>query len=622
MTEPEARASWGRHLEFVLSCIGNAVGLGNIWRFPHLAYKNGGGAFLIPYFVSLVFMGIPLFCLEIMFGQFASLGPITIWEINILFKGLGYATIALGAVITVYYNVIVAWAIYYLFASMASTVPWDTCGNEWNTCACRTTSMNKTIDDALMWLDSAGLNCTGADPLDIKSSSEEYYYGHVLERTPGLDDIGKIKWEITLCNLLAWVIICVSLIRGVKSMGKVVYFFALFPYLLLTILLIRGVTLEGAYKGIDYYLTPDLSRLSDSKVWKAAASQIFFSLSCCTGGLTAMSSYNKFNNNVLRDSITIPFINCLTSFYAGFAIFSVLGFMSETTGIPVANVTTDGAGLVFVVYPQSLANMPLPQLWSVMFFGMMICLGMGTQFPAMEAILTALQDEFPQLRGKTRSVVFRISLCVLGFILGLPITTQGGSYLLDLCDWFVGYPLLLVGLFEVIAIIWVYGIGNFTEDIMLMVGESKATRVLYYAYYSWNWLVVTPVIIIAIIVFESMNYEPIYVSIGEGYPEWSEILGWFIVAGIMIWLPLWYVVRYIIEVRNSEGAEEWESMWEIFVRMNRPTLKWGPALPENRTIPRYQRYLEQGNGKQGFGDMAEKGGHSNTAYTPDQSSKM
>ncbi|KAK7506710.1 hypothetical protein BaRGS_00002185, partial [Batillaria attramentaria] len=181
--------------------------------------------------------------------------------------------------------------------------------------------------------------------------------------------------------------------------------------------------------------------------------------------------------------------------------------------------------------------------------------------PSVETLLTALQDEYAFLRGKWRSVIFRISVCSLGFLLGLPQTTQGGTYLLDLLDIFVGFPLLLVGLFEFIAIVWVYGFHRLSEDIMLMMGDSAITRILYYGYFSWTWLIVAPGLILAIIVFDSIGYEPIT---GPGYPEWSETLGWLVVAFIMMWIPK-------------------------LIELNQPTPEWGPHLPEHRTIPRYQQ---------------------------------
>ncbi|RUS71017.1 hypothetical protein EGW08_021219 [Elysia chlorotica] len=278
----------------------------------------------------------------------------------------------------------------------------------------------------------------------------------------------------------------------------------------------------------------------------------------------------------------IPVINCCTSFYAGFAIFSVLGFMSKNTGVDVENVTTSGAGLIFVAYPEALYQLPVPQLWSILFFFMVICLGMGTQFPSVETVMTGLQDEFPVLRGRYSNIIFRLTVCVMGFLLGLPQTTQGGSYLLDLCDFFVGWPLLLIGFLEVVAIIWIYGIRRFTEDILLMVGHSKAATVIYYAYFSWAMTLATPICVLMIIGFEAYDYE----RYPSDAPRWAEALGWLIVAFVMMWTPLWYIVKYLVAVmRNPEGL----SSWQVLVKMNQPTSKWGPAEPQYRTIPRYQR---------------------------------
>lgn len=574
--EPVERASWGRHLEFVITCIGCAVGLGNVWRFPYLCFKNGGGAFLIPYTISLFFIGIPLFGLEIVFGQFASLGPLSIWTINPLFKGLGYTMLALVSIMTIYYNVVVAQTIYFFFASMQDPLPWTKCGEWWNTCFCRTGLENGTDLDPLLWYNSSGLNCTGVEVsgTSIRSASEEYYNNYVLEKTSGIGEAGRLKWDMTLCNLGAWVVICISLIKGISSMGKTQYFFALFPYVILTILLVRGVTLDGYLDGIYFYLNPDLDKLKESSVWLDAAAQIFFSLSTSTGSLIALASYTKFDNNALRDSIIIPIINCLTSFYAGFAIFSILGYMANVKGVSVANVTQSDTGLVFVAYPEALARMPVPQLWSVLFFLMMVCLGMGTQIPTAETLLTALQDEYKFLRGKWRSVIFRVATCAMGFLLGLPQTTQGGTYLLNLMDTFIGLPLLLVGLFEFVAIVWIYGFRRITEDVMMMVGDRKSAVYIYYIYFSWSWLIVAPGLLLAIIVFNCINYVPIT---GPGYPEWSEALGWLTVAFVMMWIPVWYIYYYC-----------YHGGFKLFITLNQPSPKWGPMKPENRTIPRYQ----------------------------------
>ncbi|GFO12982.1 sodium- and chloride-dependent glycine transporter 2-like [Plakobranchus ocellatus] len=533
-------------------------------------------------------MGIPLFCLEILFGQFASRGPINIWEINLLFKGLGITLVILSAVVSIYYNIVVATAIYFMFASMQDPLPWETCGNEWNTCNCRTFDMNTTLPDPLMWYNKSGLDCI----LQITSfcctmfiscmPSNTSCSNSVLEITDGIQTPGMVKWDITLCNLLAWIVICLALISGVKSMGKAGYFTALMPYVLLTILVVRGVTLKGASKGLDFYLNPDVSKLRDSKVWKQAAAQIFFSLSCCTGSLTAMSSYNKFNNNFISDSIVIPIINCMSSFFAGFAIFSVLGFMSYNTGISVDNVTTTGPGLTFVAYPEALAQMPVPQLWSVLFFFMVACLGMGTQFPSVETVLTGIQDEYPTLIKGRKRLVFRIGTCVLGFLLGIPQTTQGGFYLLEWCDIFIGWPLLLVGFFQVLAIVWIYGVKRFSEDVYLMIGQNSIAGIIFRSYFLWAITGAIPLLLLVILAYDIYDYTPIT---GPAYPEWSEALGWIFVFFIMVWVPAWYVGKLFLIYRHRKTSD---SFWTILKKANQPTAKWGPRDPKNRTIPRYQ----------------------------------
>ncbi|XP_013411244.1 sodium-dependent proline transporter-like [Lingula anatina] len=179
--ENKERGNWGGKLDFILSCIGYAVGLGNVWRFPFLAYRSGGGAFLIPYAIMLFCAGLPLFFLELSFGQFASLGPITIWRINPFFKGLGFAMVIISGLVAVYYNVIIAWALFYLFASFTSELPWQTCDHEWNTPNCVTKFKGGNGSEAssrfgiVTWCNATlnvTSNCTVYKPV---TPSEEYW---------------------------------------------------------------------------------------------------------------------------------------------------------------------------------------------------------------------------------------------------------------------------------------------------------------------------------------------------------------------------------------------------------------------------------------------------------------
>ncbi|CAG0901798.1 unnamed protein product [Darwinula stevensoni] len=195
----------------------------------------------------------------------------------------------------------------------------------------------------------------------------------------GWEEYGEIRWQLVICLFVAWVIVAVCLINGIQSSGKVVYFTALFPYLVLLIFLIYGAMLPGAKDGVLFYLTPQWERLASVGVWYQAAAQVFYSLGPAFGGLLTLASFNRFNNNCQRDGIVVGLSNCMTSFFAGFVIYSVVGFMANELGVEVKHVIRDGTGLAFVAYPDAVARMPVPQFWAFLFFFMLVTLGLDSQ---------------------------------------------------------------------------------------------------------------------------------------------------------------------------------------------------------------------------------------------------
>uniref|UniRef100_A0A2I3TBV9 Transporter n=1 Tax=Pan troglodytes TaxID=9598 RepID=A0A2I3TBV9_PANTR len=356
--ENKARGNWSSKLDFILSMVGYAVGLGNVWRFPYLAFQNGGGAFLIPYLMMLALAGLPIFFLEVSLGQFASQGPVSVWKAIPALQGCGIAMLIISVLIAIYYNVIICYTLFYLFASFVSVLPWGSCNNPWNTPECK--DKTKLLLDSCVISDHPKIqiknstfcmtaypnltmvNFTSQANKTFVSGSEEYFKYFVLKISAGIEYPGEIRWPLALCLFLAWVIVYASLAKGIKTSGKVVYFTATFPYVVLVILLIRGVTLPGAGAGIWYFITPKWEKLTDATVWKDAATQIFFSLSAAWGGLITLSSYNKFHNNCYRDTLIVTCTNSATSIFAGFVIFSVIGFMANERKVNIENVADQG----------------------------------------------------------------------------------------------------------------------------------------------------------------------------------------------------------------------------------------------------------------------------------------
>ncbi|XP_034256054.1 sodium-dependent serotonin transporter isoform X2 [Thrips palmi] len=529
--DPPPRETWNKKVEFLLAVIGFAVDLGNVWRFPYICYANGGGAFLIPYCIMLVFGGMPLFYMELALGQFHRCGCLTLWKkICPALKGVGYAICLIDIYVGMHYNTIIGWALYYLVESFQSELPWTSCNNTWNT-----------------------PNCTpvvGEQFNYSTSPAKEFFERSVLEQhlSDGLDRMGPIKWSLALCVFGVFVLVYFSLWKGVRSTGKAVWVTALAPYVVLFILLARGVTLPGADVGIRYYLTPQWEKLKESKVWIDAASQIFFSLGPGFGTLLALASYNKFNNNCYRDAILTSSINCLTSFLAGFVIFSVLGYMAHMQNKSVAEVGLDGPGLVFIVYPEAIATMTGSVFWSIIFFLMLITLGLDSTFGGLEAMITALCDEYPRLLGRHREIFVAVVL-VLVYLCSLPTCTYGGVFLVNLLNEYgPGKSILFVVFVEAAGVCWFYGVDRFSRDIEKMLGFRPGI------FWRCCWTFISPVFLLVIFICSLLGDT----DDANKYPPWAISVGWVLTASSLLCIPVYIIYKFSITSGNCSQVSPYD----------------------------------------------------------------
>nr|XP_044993713.1 sodium- and chloride-dependent GABA transporter 2 isoform X3 [Jaculus jaculus] len=472
------RGQWNNKMEFVLSVAGEIVGLGNVWRFPYLCYKNGGGAFFIPYLIFLFTCGIPLFLLETALGQYTSQGGITAWrKICPIFEGIGYASQMIVSLLNIYYIIVLAWALFYLFSSFAADLPWGSCRHEWNTENC--VELQKS---------NGSLNVTSEN---ATSPVIEFWERRVLRLSDGIQNLGALRWELVLCLLLAWVICYFCIWKGVKSTGK---------------------------------------------VWMDAGTQIFFSFAICLGCLTALGSYNKFHNNCYRDCVALCFLNSGTSFVAGFAIFSILGFMSQEQGVPISEVAESGPGLAFIAYPRAVVMLPFSPLWACFFFFMVVLLGLDSQFVCVESLVTALVDMYPQkFRRKNRRETLILLVSVFSFLVGLVMLTEGGMYVFQLFDYYAasGMCLLFVAIFESLCVAWVYGASRFYDNIEDMIGYRPWPLIKY------CWLFFTPAVCMATFLFSLIKYTPLTYNKKYTYPWWGDALGWLLALSSMVCIPAW-----------------------------------------------------------------------------------
>jgi len=530
------RGTWSSKWDFAFSCIAYAVGLGNVWRFPYLCFKNGGGAFLIPYFFSMIICGIPLFFLEVSLGQYVGKGGMAVvGQLAPIFKGVGYSAIMMVFLENVYYIIVVTWTLFYLFNSFIDfpELPWSDCSKgvgTWANEKCWNPEAGAPFNESLAYKFNISAD-------ETESPVEQFWNNEVLHISPGIQDVGEVQTDLFCFLLLAWIIVYGVIWKGLHNSGKVLWFSAIFPYVVLSILCVKALTLEGALDGIKFLFTPNMDKLYESQVWIDGGTQIFFSYGVGIGALLALGSYNKFNHNCHKDAIVVCCVNTFTSFFSAVVIFSILGYMAHSKGVEVGDVVKSGPGLAFLVYPEVVLTIAPSPLWAFLFFVMLLTLGIDSQFCGVESLMTGLVDNWPNVLQPHRKK-FTLAMTIFMFILGLPMITRNGIYIFQLMDFYAasGMSLLWCVFFQTIAICWVFGAKRFYGCIEEMIGY----RVSYY----WLvcWVSLAPAFMVFIFIFYFVKYTPI--TMGDyQYPGWGEALGFLISLSSMIWVP-GYMVYY------------------------------------------------------------------------------
>ncbi|KAI5633104.1 sodium:neurotransmitter symporter family domain-containing protein [Phthorimaea operculella] len=528
------RPFWANKIQFVLACVGYSVGLGNVWRFPYLCYKSGGGAFLIPYFIILLICGVPMLFMELAIGQYTAHGPIgALSQMCPLFKGVGLASVVISFLMSTYYAAIIAWAIYYFFTSFKSEVPWASCANRWNTPECWMPSHNHT------------------KPNDSQTPTEQFFEKKVLSMSPGIEQVGGMRWELAACLVCAWVLVYFALWKSIKSSAKVRYITTTLPFLLIIVFLGRSLTLEGADVGLRFFFKPEWELLKQSRPWVNAASQIFNSIGIAFGSMIMFASYNRFDNNFLHDTLAVSLVNAVTSLIVGIFTFATIGNIAFEQNTAVKDVIADSPGLLFVVYPQAIAKMPASQLWAVLFFFMFLCLGLNSQFAIVEVVVTSIQDGFPDLIRKrlVYHELLVLCVCAVSLVWGLPHILQNGIYVFQLMDYYAAsLSITYLAFFEVVAVAWFYGVGRLSRNIKQMTGRYPSL------YFRICWLVAAPALLLALWVISLVDYTPpSYRNIV--YPAWAQAIGWIIASLSLLSIPAYAVVEIIRAPGKSFGEK-------------------------------------------------------------------
>ncbi|EEC15318.1 sodium/chloride-dependent GABA transporter, putative [Ixodes scapularis] len=493
----EERGKWSGKLDFVFSCINYAIGLGNVWRFPYLSYENGG-------------------------GKYVSKGGVGVWNMVPIFKGVGMASMVMVCFSNVYYIIIVAWIMFYLVSSFTSELPWDKCGNYWNTDSCL--EPNGTLPG----------NVSFVNPV------QEFWERRVLQASAGLHEMGTVRGELALYLFLAWVIVYFVTWKGIHKSGKVSARPLLYCFLLGSEIVARKLP-WGSICGLTHVYYPDRGSTigdRDDTMWEGKFHREIYILVRSKNIDTILSFFR-------RDSMILCFVNPMTSILAGTVIFSVLGHMAYISGKDVGDVVKSGPGLAFLAYPEVVAKMPAAPVWSVLFFLMLLTVGIDSQFCTAEALVAGFMDVWPLL-VKYRKYVTLV-FCTIQFLLGLPMVMQGGIYLFQLVDSYAvsGITLLTILFCSLNHPCYLpTGSRRFASNIKEMIGYAPNL------FFKLGWAVFIPFFCTTIFTSSIVQYKPPVYAKTYFYPWWGEMIGWLLSLVSISMIPA-YAVYYVVSSKGS-----------------------------------------------------------------------
>ncbi|KRX23264.1 Sodium-dependent acetylcholine transporter, partial [Trichinella nelsoni] len=519
--ENKIRGNWSSKADSILSSLGFILNFRHLWTIPYYCSIYGGAVFFVPYVAMLLLIAAPFTLMEYSLGQFSSLGCMSVWKVCPLFKGIGISMFLILCLVSIYYNIVIAWAIHYLIASMRPHVAWARCDYPWNTANCSlgyssVDCINNSSNICVNYQNETLLSAISKANFSRQSGfvwpSVEYFYLEILEMSGSVEDFGIMLWQLALYLLAAW-------------------------------LLIRSLL----------YLCLFCSALSKEVAMKVL--QLFFKL-------TGRSCFFTKDVWILLSG------EFVCSLFISLVTFCICGFLAGETGTKFNDLIVQGPHLVFVIFSEAVARLPIAPVWAVMYFVTVIMIGISTQMFIVLSVVTAMCDEYARrLRRNQRHV---LSLCsVLFFSAGLIFCTKAGMYIFEFCEYYViSWSILIVAFMQCMVLSWVYGIDNVMDNIKWMTGYYPPV----YLFWKIHLKFLSPFILLALIAHTLISFKPL-VYRGYVFPKWMNYAGWAVSFMPLIIVLITLTVKFI----QQEG---------LFVKRLRdlmiPEDDWGPALAVHR----------------------------------------
>lgn len=401
------RGEWGSRLGFILAAAGSAIGLGNIWRFPYVTGENGGAAFLVLYLLCVLLLGVPVMVAELTIGRHSRRNPVGAFDAirpGSPWKIVGYMGVLTGVCILSYYSVMAGYTVGYIVKTFI--------GNQ--------------------------------------ATYESFTAAPLLSLS-----------LLAVFSILTVLVVQGGIRNGIERWAKI-----LMPvlFVLLIILIIRSVTLDGASRGLSFYLKPDFSKVTGKTVL-AALGQAFFSLSLGMGAMITYGSYLSKKDNIVTSGCYVALFDTIIAILAGLLIFPALFAMNLDP--------SEGPGLVFKVLPVIFDRIPGGHIVGAAFFLLLSIAALTSTISLLEVVTSYLVDEKRMLRSRAVWIVALVSFClaipsalsqgIVPRLENLPIINMS---FLGMMDWLFGNFMLAVGaLFISIFFAWVWKTRRAAQEI-------------------------------------------------------------------------------------------------------------------------------------------------------------
>ena len=506
------RDKWSSRSTFILAAIGSAVGLGNAWRFPGLASKYGGGAFLFVYLLAMLVIGIPLLMLEIAVARRTKQGaPGSMRALNKKAESVGWIAVSNGIGISIYYAAVFAWVIMMFFMSFKF--------------------MNMTDD----------------------TEAASSLWANTIKTTGTTSGFTTIAWPVLICLVIAWALCYVCIRNGTTTVGKVVKYTVSLPVICLLVLAVRGFTMPGAMDGIAKLFIPKWSALTDSNLWIDAIGQVFYSLSTSMAIMFAYGSFLDSKANIAVDSMIIAFSDMIISVLAGIVMFTTMAGVGM-----LDNMSASGIATAFIIYPQAIVKLSgsgvVNMLFAFVFYFCLITLAIDSLFSIVEGVSTALSDKFHLNKKKTT-----LTICLIEGAISLIYVTGAGLAVLDIVDYFINsYTLILTGILEVIVAGWFFQ----TTKILEQINKNTKAFFMPYVWFIPSIKFISPAVLSGLFIWNIVSLVRgggIYGK-NDGYSLKANILfGWVVMLLIVL---SGLIIRAIVRAKAKNGYTEDTRTWD------------------------------------------------------------